>query len=125
MTLSPPRARRKQLRTTARKKTALFNNECLEILSRLPENTIDMIFADPPYMLSNNGFTCQNGRMAAVNKGEWDASRGFEEDTVSMMSGYGPAGASSSPRERSGFPAPAQYLPVRLPFAEKQFSHAE
>jgi site-specific DNA-methyltransferase (adenine-specific) len=39
-----------------------------------------MIFADPPYMLSNNWFTCKNGRMASVNKGEWDISRGFEED---------------------------------------------
>ncbi|MCL2277157.1 MAG: site-specific DNA-methyltransferase [Treponema sp.] len=39
-----------------------------------------MIFADPPYMLSNNGFTCQNGRMINVNKGKWDKSGGFEED---------------------------------------------
>jgi site-specific DNA-methyltransferase (adenine-specific) len=61
---------------------ALFNNDCLEILSRIPENAIDMIFADPPYMLSNNGFTCQNGRMVTVNKGKWDTSKGFEEDTI-------------------------------------------
>ncbi|MDR1587555.1 MAG: site-specific DNA-methyltransferase [Treponema sp.] len=63
-------------------KTALFNNDCLEILSRIPENAVDMIFADPPYMLSNNGLTCQNGRMVTVNKGKWDTSKGFEEDTV-------------------------------------------
>jgi site-specific DNA-methyltransferase (adenine-specific) len=61
--------------------TAIFNQDCLEILSRIPDNTIDMIFADPPYMLSNNGFTCQNGRMVTVNKGKWDKSNGFEEDT--------------------------------------------
>jgi site-specific DNA-methyltransferase (adenine-specific) len=60
----------------------LFNNDCLDILSRVPENSIDMIFADPPYMLSNNGFTCKNGRMVTVNKGEWDKSKGFEEDTL-------------------------------------------
>ncbi|MDR1507248.1 MAG: site-specific DNA-methyltransferase [Treponema sp.] len=59
----------------------LFNRDCLEIVSRIPENTIDMIFADPPYMLSNNGVTCQSGRMAAVNKGRWDKSSGFEEDS--------------------------------------------
>ncbi|MDD2230359.1 MAG: site-specific DNA-methyltransferase [Candidatus Cloacimonetes bacterium] len=41
-----------------------------------------MIFADPPYMLSNDGFTCQNGRMVKVNKGKWDKSKGFEEDAV-------------------------------------------
>jgi site-specific DNA-methyltransferase (adenine-specific) len=60
----------------------IYNNDCLEILSNIPENTIDMIFADPPYMLSNNGFTCQNGRMVTVNKGKWDKSNGFEEDSV-------------------------------------------
>ena len=60
----------------------IFNNDCLELLKAIPENSIDMIFADPPYMLSNNGFTCQNGRMVNVNKGEWDASNGFMLDTV-------------------------------------------
>jgi len=60
----------------------LFNGDCLEILGSMPENSIDMIFADPPYMLSNDGFTCQNGKMANVNKGKWDKSRGFEEDTI-------------------------------------------
>jgi site-specific DNA-methyltransferase (adenine-specific) len=41
-----------------------------------------MVFADPPYLLSNDGFTCQNGKMVNVNKGKWDKSKGFEEDTV-------------------------------------------
>ena len=59
---------------------ALYNDDSLEILSRLPDNYVDMIFADPPYMLSNNGFTCQAGRMVSVNKGKWDKSNGFEED---------------------------------------------
>ena len=59
----------------------LFNNDCLEILSLIPENSIDMIFADPPYKLSNNGITCQNGRMVSVNKGKWDTSGGIDEDS--------------------------------------------
>ena len=58
----------------------IFNRDCLEVLDRIPENSVDMIFADPPYMLSNNGFTCQNGRMITVNKGRWDKSHGFEND---------------------------------------------
>ena len=62
--------------------TVIFNGDCLEILRYIPENSIDMIFADPPYMLSNDGFTCQNGRMVNVNKGKWDKSNGFEEDMV-------------------------------------------
>jgi site-specific DNA-methyltransferase (adenine-specific) len=64
------------------KDAVIFNEDCLEILRLIPENSIDMIFADPPYMLSNNGFTCQNGKMVNVNKGKWDKSNGFEEDTA-------------------------------------------
>jgi site-specific DNA-methyltransferase (adenine-specific) len=60
----------------------LLNGDCLEILASIPENSIDMIFSYPPYMLSNDGFTCQNGKMANVNKGKWDKSKGFEEDTI-------------------------------------------
>jgi len=60
----------------------LFNGDSLEILRSFPENSIDMIFADPPYLLSNDGLTCQNGRMVTVNKGAWDKSKGFENDTV-------------------------------------------
>lgn len=59
---------------------ALYNQDALEVMAHFPENYVDMIFADPPYMLSNNGFTCQNGRMVSVNKGHWDKSKGLEED---------------------------------------------
>ncbi|HVN28541.1 MAG TPA: site-specific DNA-methyltransferase [Candidatus Binataceae bacterium] len=31
-----------------------------------------MIFADPPYFLSNGGITCHAGKMVSVNKGAWD-----------------------------------------------------
>jgi len=58
----------------------IFNGDCLELLASIPENSIDMIFADPPYMLSNGGISCQNGKMVTVNKGKWDKSRGFEDD---------------------------------------------
>lgn len=58
----------------------LYNNDCLKILEDIPENTFDMIFADPPYMLSNGGITCQNGKVVSVNKGKWDESQGFEKD---------------------------------------------
>lgn len=39
-----------------------------------------MIFADPPYNLSNGGFTCQGGRMVSVDKGVWDKSNGLKKD---------------------------------------------
>ena len=38
-----------------------------------------MIFADPPYFLSNNGFTVQSGEIVSVNKGEWDKGLSDEE----------------------------------------------
>lgn len=60
--------------------TLIVNGDSLELLNKIPEDSINMIFADPPYMLSNNGFTCQNGRMVSVNKGRWDKSKGIEED---------------------------------------------
>jgi site-specific DNA-methyltransferase (adenine-specific) len=59
---------------------ALYNDDSLEVMARFPDNYVDMIFADPPYMLSNDGFSCQNGRMVSVNKGKWDKSKGFEDD---------------------------------------------
>jgi site-specific DNA-methyltransferase (adenine-specific) len=56
----------------------IFQDDCLNILAALPENTVDLIFADPPYFLSNNGITCHAGRMVSVNKGDWDRSRGAD-----------------------------------------------
>jgi len=59
---------------------ALYEGDCLNILPSLLERSVDMIFADPPYNLSNGGITCQAGRMVSVNKGEWDKSQGIEQD---------------------------------------------
>jgi site-specific DNA-methyltransferase (adenine-specific) len=39
-----------------------------------------MLFADPPYNLSNGGFTCHAGRRVPVKKGDWDVSRGADAD---------------------------------------------
>lgn len=60
----------------------LFTGDCLEVLANLPEASVDLIFADPPYNLSNDGITCQSGRMVSVNKAEWDKSQGFEADAA-------------------------------------------
>lgn len=60
----------------------LYQGDCLEVLESLPEESVDLIFADPPYNLSNDGVTCQNGRMVSVNKAEWDKSQGFETDVA-------------------------------------------
>jgi site-specific DNA-methyltransferase (adenine-specific) len=56
----------------------IFQGDCLEILAAIPEGMVDLIFADPPYFLSNDGITCQAGKMVSVNKGDWDRSRGAD-----------------------------------------------
>lgn len=58
----------------------LYNGDCLNILKQIPENSVDMVFADPPYMLSNGGFTVHAGKMVSVNKGDWDKSNGVKQD---------------------------------------------
>jgi site-specific DNA-methyltransferase (adenine-specific) len=54
----------------------IYQGDCLEILAAIPAECVDLIFADPPYFLSNDGITCHAGKMVSVNKGEWDRSRG-------------------------------------------------
>jgi len=60
----------------------LYCGNCLELLDAIadenPRGRFDMIFADPPYFLSNGGITCHAGRMVKVDKGGWDKSRGVE-----------------------------------------------
>ena len=50
------------------------------MLNQAAPESIDMIFADLPYMLSNGGITCQSGKVVSVNKGKWDESKGIDED---------------------------------------------
>lgn len=63
----------------------LYQGNSLEILTELPDNSVDMIFADPPYNLSNGGFTCYAGKRASVNKGKWDQSQGLDQDFAFHM----------------------------------------
>ena len=54
--------------------------DCVDLMNVMPPTCVDMIFADPPYRLSNGGMTVKNGRRAAVDKGTWDRSMGFDAD---------------------------------------------
>ena len=58
----------------------LYHADSLKFLQEIPENSVDMIFADPPYFLSVGSFTCQNGKMVSVKKGNWDMSNGIKKD---------------------------------------------
>lgn len=56
----------------------LYQGDSLEMLEQMEAEQFDMVFADPPYFLSNDGVTCKSGRMVSVNKGRWDRSQGVE-----------------------------------------------
>jgi len=62
----------------------LYRMNCLDfmdhLISKYPDGIFDMIFADPPYFLSNGGITCQAGKMTKVDKGNWDKSNGIKKN---------------------------------------------
>ncbi len=62
------------------KNAKLYLGNSLELMRELPAESVDMIFADPPYNLSNGGFTVHAGKRVSVDKGDWDKSNGFEDD---------------------------------------------
>jgi site-specific DNA-methyltransferase (adenine-specific) len=55
----------------------LLHGDCIELLKQF-DFKFDMIFADPPYFLSNDGISIQSGKPVSVNKGEWDRSKGYD-----------------------------------------------
>lgn len=57
----------------------LICGDTFEVLEKFPDGIVDMIFADPPYFLSNGGITCYGGKMVSVNKGSWDSGKEVEE----------------------------------------------
>ena len=58
----------------------LYQGDSIALMNSFDPHTFDLIFADPPYFLSNGGFTCQGGKRVPVAKGKWDTSQGVEED---------------------------------------------
>ena len=50
----------------------LFQGDCMQVIEQLADDSIDAIFADPPYFLSNGGISVQSGKQVCVDKGEWD-----------------------------------------------------
>ena len=57
----------------------LLNGDSLELIKTIKTGSIDLVFADPPYFLSNGGITNKSGQMQSVNKGDWDKSKSVIE----------------------------------------------
>ena len=60
----------------------LYHGDVIGTLAKIRQHKFDMIFADPPYFLSNGGISVQAGKMVSVNKGEWDKSQGRSADRL-------------------------------------------
>ena len=58
----------------------IVKGDCIEVLKKLPDNSIDLIFADPPYNLQLQGelWRPNQTKVDAVND-EWDKFTNFEE----------------------------------------------
>ena len=67
--------------TDSAEDVSIVRGNCLLVLDKFtaahPHGCFDMIFADPPYFLSNGGISCHAGRMVKVDKGAWDKSQGI------------------------------------------------
>lgn len=50
----------------------LVKGDAFKVLKNINKNSVDMIFADPPYFLSNGGISCYAGKQISVNKAKWD-----------------------------------------------------
>ena len=50
----------------------ILQGDCMERLSEIEDKSVDAIFADPPYFLSNGGISVHSGKQVCVDKGDWD-----------------------------------------------------
>ena len=50
----------------------LLQGNCMKLIEQIPDKSVDAIFADPPYFLSNGGISVQNEKVVCVDKGDWD-----------------------------------------------------
>jgi site-specific DNA-methyltransferase (adenine-specific) len=59
--------------------SVLIQGDCVEVMKKMTEKTVDVVFADPPYFLSSGGISVQSGKMVSVDKGDWDKSLAIKD----------------------------------------------
>jgi site-specific DNA-methyltransferase (adenine-specific) len=60
-----------------KKNIKIYNDDFFDAINKIDNESVDLIFADPPYFLSNGGITCKSGKMELVDKGDWDKAIGL------------------------------------------------
>jgi site-specific DNA-methyltransferase (adenine-specific) len=70
----------RELRSYGEPGAMVYLADCVELMGLMPAGSVDALFADPPYRLSGGGVTVKSGRLAPVDKGEWDRPKGFKKD---------------------------------------------
>jgi len=61
-----------------------YNEDCVEGMKRLPDESVDLVFADPPYMISSSvkihrRKTKWKGKDISYKFGDWDVFKNIDE----------------------------------------------
>ena len=46
----------------------IFNEDCIKGIKRIPDDYIDLVIIDPPYMINNHNTTSSNDLSIEINK---------------------------------------------------------
>ncbi len=52
--------------------TKFIHGDFFEKINKVETESVDLVFADPPYFLSNGGMSVASGKQVIVDKGDWD-----------------------------------------------------
>lgn len=63
-------------------KFTLIQGDTFNVLKKIGKNSVDFIFSDPPYFLSNGGISCKSGKQVSVDKGDWDRAKSIYEKII-------------------------------------------
>ena len=54
----------RDLETFGEPGAVVYLADCIDLMRLMPAGSVDAVFADPPYRLSNGGVTVKNGRVS-------------------------------------------------------------
>lgn len=68
-------------------KIKLILDDCLTAMKEIEEESVDLIFADPPYNVSGeNNLTVHSGKPTKLDKGDWDKIDNLHEFNLQWIS---------------------------------------